>query len=84
MNLKIGKAFGVPYIPITRYLLPVPRRTTFQLVVGSPIRFEGNGGEDDATIAAMVESVRDRIKWLIEQGRALREGHIQPSELELG
>lgn len=84
MNLQIGKMFGVPYIPITRYLLPVPRRTTFQLLYGSPIRLEGDGSEDDATIAGMVESVRDRIKLLIEQGRALREGHIQPHELELG
>ena len=84
MNLEIGKMFGVPYIPITRYLLPVPRRTTFQLLFGRPIRFEGDGSEDDDTIAGMVESVRDRIKHLIEQGRALREGHIQPSELELG
>ena len=84
MNLKIGKMFGVPYIPVTRYLVPVPRRTTFQLLYGSPMRFEGNGGEDDATIAGMVESVRDRIRLLIEQGRALREGHIKPSELELG
>lgn len=84
MNLKIGKMFGVPYIPITRYLLPVPRRTTFQLLVGSPIRFEGSGGEDDDTIAGMVEAVRERIKSLIEQGRALREGQLQPDELDLG
>lgn len=83
-NLKsIGKLLGVPYIPVTKYLLPIPRPTTFQLLYGKPIQFEGTGNEDDATIAGLVETVRNQILLLIEQGERLRSGEIEPEELEL-
>jgi len=80
---KLGRLVGMPYIPITRYLVPVPKPTRFQLLVSSAMRFEGDGSEDDATIAAHVEQVRRRIAWLLEQGTALRAGHMEPHELEL-
>ena len=72
----LGRVLGVPYIPLTKYLLPVPKPTTFQLVYSTPMRFEGDGSEPDEIVLGYVEQVRARIAWLIEQGRSLRDGHI--------
>lgn len=80
---KLGKLVGAPYIPVPRYLVPLPRPTTMQILYSAPMRFEGDGSEDDETIAGYVEQVRLRIKWLIEQGRMLREGKLDPTDLEL-
>ncbi len=79
----LGKLLGVPYVPVTSYLVPVPKPTTFQLLYGAPMRFEGSGSEADEVIQANVEKVRSRIAWLIEQGRKLREGKLRADELEL-
>ena len=81
---RLGRFLGVPYIPVTRYVVPLPRPTVFQLLYGKPMRFEGTGDEGDDVIAGNVERVRTRIAWLIEQGRKLREGHLAAKELELG
>lgn len=84
MNLyKLGKLVGVPYIPITRYLLPVPKPATFQLMYSAPMVFEGDGSESDTVIRGYVDQVRTRIAWLIEQGREVHEGRMSPEELEL-
>lgn len=80
----LGKALGLPYIPVPRYLLPVPRPATFQLLFGEPMLFEGTGRESDEEILVHVEKVRDRIAGLIEQGRKIREGSLDPAALELG
>ncbi len=79
----LGKLFGVPYIPVTSYLVPLPKPATFQMLYGAPMRFEGSGSEADEVIEANVEKVRARIAWLIEQGRKLREGKLRADELEL-
>lgn len=79
----LGKLFGVPYIPITRYLLPVPRRTTFQLLYGAPMYFGDEDSDSDEAVQDNVEKVRTRIAGLIEQGRKLREGRLSRDDLEL-
>jgi 1-acyl-sn-glycerol-3-phosphate acyltransferase len=79
----IGKLFGVPYIPITKYLLPVPMPATFHILYSEPMCFEGTGNESDTVIRDYVDQVRNRIAWLLEQGHALREGKKKPEELEL-
>lgn len=80
----LGKLIRVPYVPIPRFLNPVPRRVRLQILFGPPMHFEGTGNEDDATIAGLVDRVRVRVGWLIEQGRAYREGYLPAAELELG
>ncbi len=67
---KIGKRFGVPYIPITRYLIPLPRRVPLRIVYGKPLVFEGDGFEDDKQIEAHVRVVKDKIRELIQIGYA--------------
>lgn len=80
----LGKLLGVPYIPLTKYLVPLPRPARFHLIYGEPIVFDGNGNEDDATIARYVEKVRSRIAHLISEGERLRAGEISEEQLKLG
>ena len=81
-NLKrLGRAIGVPYLPVTPWVLPLPKPTSFQLVYGEPIHFEGTGDEADKVIAEKVDQVKARIQKLITQGRAIRNNELKPSAL---
>ena len=83
-NLKrIGRLFGVPYIPIPKYMLMVPRPTSFQLLYSEPMKFEGSGNERDSVIEDMVAQVRARIASLVAQGRQLRQGRLAEEDLVL-
>lgn len=83
-NLKrLGRLFGVPYVPVTKWIVLVPKPTRFQLLYGKPMYFEGTGHERDEVVAAMVDQVKERIRDLIRQGRQLREKEISEEDLEL-
>lgn len=83
-NLKrLGRMFGVPYIPVTKWGVLVPKPTRFQLLYGKPMVFEGTGHERDEVVNAKVEQVKERIHILIRQGRALRDKVISEDELVL-
>jgi 1-acyl-sn-glycerol-3-phosphate acyltransferase len=83
-NLKgLGRLLGVPYVPITKWIVLVPKPTRFQLLYGQPMYFEGTGHERDDVVSAMVDQVKDRIRDLIRQGRQLREKEISEDELVL-
>lgn len=69
---KIGKLFGVPYIPVTSYILPIPRRVSLELYYGEPMVFEGTGNEEDDVIHDYVEQVRARIVAMVEEGARIR------------
>lgn len=69
MNLYgLGKLMGVPYIPVTAYLLPVPLPVNVQILYGEPMRFEGTGREEDEVIAGWVDEVKARVASLLDQG----------------
>lgn len=80
---RIGAFVGVPYVPITKWIVPVPRRTRFQLLYGSPMLFEGSGYESDEAVAQKIDRVKGQIRDLIAKGRALREGEISEDDLAL-
>ncbi len=83
-NLKgLGRLLGVPYVPVTKWILLVPKPTRFQLLYGKPMYFEGTGHERDEVVAAMVDEVKERIHDLIRQGRRLREKEISEEDLML-
>ncbi len=83
-NLKrLGRMFGVPYIPVTKWGLLIPKPTRFQLLYGKPMYFEGTGHERDEVVSAKVEQVKERIHILIRQGRALRDKVITEDQLVL-
>lgn len=69
---RLGKLVGVPYIPITPYVLPIPRPVPLQIYYDSPMHFEGTGNEEDHVICDYVEQVKGRIAGLIEQGQRHR------------
>jgi 1-acyl-sn-glycerol-3-phosphate acyltransferase len=66
---KLGKLIGVPYLPLTPWLLPLPRPVPLSVHYGKPLRFEGTGDEDDETMQRYVEQVKGFIAQLIERGR---------------
>jgi 1-acyl-sn-glycerol-3-phosphate acyltransferase len=80
---RVGKIFGVPYIPVTPWLFPVPRPVDVRLLYSKPMVFEGTGREDDVVIRGYIEQVKDRIASLIEQGRQLQKGRLDEAELVL-
>jgi 1-acyl-sn-glycerol-3-phosphate acyltransferase len=83
-NLKrLGRLFGVPYVPVTKWIFLVPKPTRFQLLYGKPMYFEGTGHERDEVVAAMVDQVKERIADLIRQGRQLKEKEISEEDLAL-
>ncbi|MFI5300957.1 MAG: acyltransferase, partial [Polyangiales bacterium] len=78
---KLGRLFGVPYIPITPYLLALPLPVDLEIVYGPPILFEGTGDEDDVVVNAHVEHVKQVISDLISEGIARRRRRALPSRL---
>lgn len=66
---KLGKLLGVPYLPVTPWLLPLPRPAKLTMRFSPPIRFEGSGEEDDETVQGFVDQVKNRIAELIAQGQ---------------
>jgi 1-acyl-sn-glycerol-3-phosphate acyltransferase len=83
-NLKrLGRLLGVPYVPITKWGLLIPKPTRFQLLYGKPMTFEGTGHERDEAVESMVGQVKERIRGLIRQGRQLREKEISEEDLVL-
>ncbi|HET6614220.1 MAG TPA: lysophospholipid acyltransferase family protein [Kofleriaceae bacterium] len=75
LNLyRLGHLVGMPYIPITPYIVPIPRPVAIDITVSEAMHFEGTGTEDDAVIASYVDQVKDRIAELIDDGFSRRRG----------
>jgi 1-acyl-sn-glycerol-3-phosphate acyltransferase len=68
----LGKLFGVPYIPVTPYVLPLPLPVGCELRFGPPLRFEGTGDESQQLIQREVDDVKAAIAGLIADGRQSR------------
>lgn len=69
MNLyKVAKLVGAPYIPVTPWVVPVPRRVPLEIIYGEPMRFSGSATEEDAVIESYVDQVKARIADLIATG----------------
>ena len=69
---RLGKLVGVPYIPVTPYLVPLPLPVRLDIVYGEPMHFEGTGAEDDEVVERYVAQVKARIQQLVEEGRRER------------
>jgi len=70
----LGKLVGVPYIPITPWLVVLPLPAKLEVHYSEPMFFEGTGSEEDDIVNANVAQVKDRIAGLIERGRRRRKG----------
>lgn len=76
---KLGRLVGMPYVPVTAYLAPVPLPVQMEIHYGRPLHFEGTGTEDDATIERYVAQVKGAIGSLIESARADRHARRHPT-----
>lgn len=72
--VSIGKLLGVPYIPITPWLVALPIPAKLEIYYSAPMFFEGTGTEEDEVVNAQVEKVKERIAHLIDVGRRRRKG----------
>lgn len=68
----VGKALGVPYLPVTPYLLPLPLPVQMEIHYSEPMVFEGTGDEEDSVIQGYVEQVKARIADTIDRRRHQR------------
>jgi 1-acyl-sn-glycerol-3-phosphate acyltransferase len=69
---RLGRLVGAPYLPVTAYLAPIPRRVRLAIQFGEPMRFTGTGREDDEVIADYVQQVKDRVADLLRQAEEHR------------
>ena len=77
---SLARRIGAPALPLTLTfpllgpfgMLPLPVK--FRILFGEPLRFAGDPNDDNARIAERVETVKDRIRALIEQGLEARNG----------
>lgn len=65
---RAGRFFGVPYLPLTPYLVPWPLPARFELYFGEPLTFTGTGHEESDEVRANVECVREAIAALVRAG----------------
>lgn len=70
----LGRLFGLPYLPITPWLVAFPIPVKLEIAYSEPMLFEGTGSEEDEVIVENVSKVRARIASLLEDGRRRRRG----------
>ena len=70
---RLAKFAGVPYIPIPKHIVPIPRPVPCRIHFGAPLRYDGDGSEADEVIEEHVKDVKTRIAALINEGRAESE-----------
>ncbi len=73
----LGKLFGVPYLPLTPWGLPLPLPAQCALVFGRALDFQGSGHEDDGEVSANVALVKGAIAQLILDANAVRSESAQ-------
>ena len=72
--VSIGKLLGVPYIPVTPWLLAIPIPAKLEVYYSAPMVFDGTGSEEDEVVFGHVQAVKARIAQLIDVGRRRRRG----------
>ncbi len=70
----IAKLMGTPYLPIVPWGLPIPAPVKVHVLFGAPMRFEGDGNEEDDVVLPEVRRVEHAVAELIERGLAKRQG----------
>jgi len=73
-SYALGALVGVPYLPVTAYLIPAPIPVPLSIEYGEPLVFEGTGTENDDIVTGHVDAVKGVIGQLIERGLARKGG----------
>jgi 1-acyl-sn-glycerol-3-phosphate acyltransferase len=79
---KLGQLFGMPYVPITAYGVPVLLPAKIEIEYAAPMFFQGTGNEDDEVVHGYVDKVKEVIAGMIEVGARRRRG--EPPRLTQG
>jgi 1-acyl-sn-glycerol-3-phosphate acyltransferase len=79
---KLGRIFGLPYLPIAAYGLPIPLPAKIEIEYAPPLHFVGTGNEDDAVLQGYVDQVKAVIARMIDTGAHRRRG--EPPRLSEG
>jgi 1-acyl-sn-glycerol-3-phosphate acyltransferase len=74
--VRLGKAMGLPYLPIVAYGLPIPLPAKVEIEYAPPLRFAGSGNEDDEVVADYVSTVKEAIASMLDAGRRRRRGEV--------
>lgn len=81
MNVRpLARLLGMPAFPVTPTfpvlgllgVLPLP--TKYRIGFGPPLRFVGDGDEEEAVVETHIQTVRAAIEALLEKGLAARRG----------
>ena len=73
-SYKLGRAFGVPYVPIVAYGLPVALPAKIEIEYAPPMHFNGTGNEDDEVVHGYVDKVKEVIARDDRRRRGRRRG----------
>jgi 1-acyl-sn-glycerol-3-phosphate acyltransferase len=71
---KLGRALGLPYLPIVAYGIPLPLPAKIEIEYAAPMRFEGTGNEDDEIVFDHVRTVKATIARMISAAERRRRG----------
>jgi 1-acyl-sn-glycerol-3-phosphate acyltransferase len=71
---KLGRAFGLPYVPVVAYGLPVVLPAKIEIEYAPAMHFEGTGNEDDEVVHGYVDQVKAVIAGMIDSGARRRRG----------
>jgi 1-acyl-sn-glycerol-3-phosphate acyltransferase len=75
VDLKpLARLLGLPALPITPYLLPLPLPTHYHLHFGEPLRLTGSPDADDAELERQAGEVQAAVQGLLDRGLADRPG----------
>jgi 1-acyl-sn-glycerol-3-phosphate acyltransferase len=70
----LGRAFGLPYLPLPATGLPVILPAKVEIEYAPPMRFAGTGNEDDEVVAAHVNRVKSTIASMLHSAAGRRRG----------
>jgi 1-acyl-sn-glycerol-3-phosphate acyltransferase len=71
---KLGRALGLPYLPIVAYGVPIPLPAKIEIEFAAPMRFVGTGNEDDEVVFDHVREVKETIARMLSTAERKRRG----------
>jgi len=71
---RLGRLVGLPALPVTPTLLPIPLPARYHIAFGEPMRFSGSPHDEDSELDRKVRTVKAAIQAMIERGLRERKG----------
>jgi 1-acyl-sn-glycerol-3-phosphate acyltransferase len=71
---KLGRALGLPYLPVVAYGVPLPLPAKIEIEFAPPMHFAGSGNEDDEIVFDQVREVKETIARMLSDAERHRRG----------